>query len=49
MMNTYQILTLLIMFFGLLISLIDFIRKVIKEHKREKDIKRNNKNNTAYL
>lgn len=43
MMNTYQILTLLIMFCGVLISLIDFIRKIIKERKREKYNSRNNK------
>lgn len=39
-MDTYQIFTLLIMFGGFLIALIDFVRKVIKEHKRE-----DNKNN----
>lgn len=39
MMSTYQILTLLIMFGGFLIALIDFIRKVIKERKREKEQK----------
>ncbi len=49
MMNTYQILTLLIMFCGLLISLIDFIRKIINERKREDSNNGNNKNDPVCL
>ena len=35
MMSTYEILTILIMFGGFLIALIDFIRKIIMERKRK--------------
>ena len=49
MMNTYQIVTLLLMFGSFLIALIDFIRKIIKDRKRKEDKNKNNKNNDICL